>query len=932
MANWLVAVTALLIFSNFAKAACPHKTDFLDEVIDPVISSVAAEIKNAAVDVKPSGVLSELDSQSRKTLVAALHKAANLEQCLLNAYLIAGASVKATPAEFAYLKKTGTHELELNERRAIQFELARSWKKNILQVGVEEMLHLHYVNSLLRALGEKPHFILPMRARNTSGWIIEDWEAVLAGRSINVTVPLNKVSIEAVKNFVMYESTDTLQTEDPFSKEFSSKIKDLHEWELKFRAAEVLMHVNVSTAEMKHLVHDLYLKYSTLPAGSPKEHPAKKMLQSSLHSDDDYNVLKTDSQVKLPKFASISDFYLKTVAPLYEEAFSFGWVKNSNRDLNNELQDPTILDASLLGVGPFYHSKNFMNHKKNYENPLKNYMNVESIINEILAEGEGYIDFPKRLDELLLLDPVDYLNTVVNGPKKASYEYERLRFSHLYKFTHILGSLRHEISLSKKAGLDFEIARAAVPTSTPGMQAMEQQIAKQFNQLNLVTCMWLSRIYEVPHWLGNKAHRNAIEQLATWPLMSLGLRPFMELLSFFGDDVYNNIFRQDIEGLPAAPLHARQLHVLYVAMDMRSQAINDRMDYLAVRVLADIAAWAEEQIVAVQTGVSDEIARGLMITKLNSLMVLKEFKPQFEFRVEGGYSDTNPPPNLFPPEKNANKYEESPVAVSDSSAPLYKNTFVLHLRYSGVGTVQMATDPDPPTDEVGVTGTLMNHAADAPVTFDRSLYWQSHPGVIERGPHSEKSKGMPELGVNVVSASLEFTPESATAYVPYGVMNSVGAVQANGLQMSYQISGLTDLVTLKSEDIVTTKNGRIRVDLLKDPITGKRPFLNGENHLLWKDGEPIDPFHLSISVDGSKEPHLFRSIYGGKDNTTILQMTPEQRVAAKRAPIGFIDNSFIQPWAIKALPTSIQKYLQEGAALNPHSFIDGRLDILGKNV
>lgn len=927
---FLVAIW--LSISSIVSATCPYKASHSEEVSvtpKPVLSQ--SRLQNA--EVSGSGTLSELDAKSRKTLVAALHKAANLEQCLLNAYLIAAASTKCTPAEFAYLPENGTNKMVLNERRAIQFELARSWKTDMLKVGVEEMLHLHYVNSLLRALGEAPHFILPLRS-NTSGWIIEDWEAVLAGKSIEVTVPLSKASITTIKNFVMYESTDSLQTKDPFSEEFSKKIKALHEWELRFRAAEALKHVNATADKKKEIVEELFQVYNNFKPGSDHERLLKKV-GDAMHPDQaDYHLLQTGPTVTLPKFASIADFYLKTVAPLYEEAFSFGWVVNNNRDLNNELQDPTILDASLLGVGPFYHSKNFMHHKKNYKSPLKNFQSVDSIIQEILAEGEGFVDFPKRLDELLAMDPIEYLPIAssfvdVGTYSKVGYNYERLRNSHLYKFTNILGSLRNEIKLSQKAGLKFDIARSAVPilSSTPGLKAMEQQVWKQFNQLNLVTCMWLSRIYEIPHWLGDQTHRNAIEQLATWPLMSLALHPFMELLSFFGDEVYNNIFRQDLEGLPAAPLHARELHTLYYSLEARSQEINERMDYLAVRVLADIAVWAEEQITAVTTDVIDATARRIMITKLKSLMVLKEFRPQFDYRVKGGYSDTAPKTNYFPPSKNANKFEESPVKLEDENPPLYRNSFVLHLRYAGYGTVQMATDPDPPTDEVGATGTLMLHAADAPNMFDRSLFWQPHEGVIERGPKAEKSKGMPSLGVNVVSASLEYTAQSDAKYLPYGNLNSVGAVQSNGMQLYYQLNGLTELLTLQADEIVSAKDGHIRLDLLKDEISGKRPFLNGENHLLWKDGEPIDPYHLSISVDGGKGPNFFRSIFAGDKNTTMLQMTPEQREKSKRGPIGFIDNR-IPSWAYSQLSDSMNNFFNKG--MDPQVFLDGRLDVLGE--
>ena len=39
------------------------------------------------------------------------------------------------------------------------------------------------------------------------------------------------------------------------------------------------------------------------------------------------------------------------------------------------------------------------------------------------------------------------------------------------------------------------------------------------------------------------------------------------------------------------------------------------------------------------------------------------------------------------------------------------------------------------------------------------------------------------------------------------------------------------------------------LDLLEK--NGTKPFLNGENHLVWHDGEPIDPFILAIISDRS---------------------------------------------------------------------------------
>ena len=97
------------------------------------------------------------ERRSRKLLVDMLQQAAQLEHSLLNAYLYSAFSIKSMPHEFESLSG------KENRRRAIQFEKARRWKEGILAVAKEEMLHLHYVECMLRALGEPPSFTLPRR-------------------------------------------------------------------------------------------------------------------------------------------------------------------------------------------------------------------------------------------------------------------------------------------------------------------------------------------------------------------------------------------------------------------------------------------------------------------------------------------------------------------------------------------------------------------------------------------------------------------------------------------------------------------------------------------------------------------------------------------------------------------------------------------------
>ena len=86
-----------------------------------------------------------------------LDEAAQVEHCLLNTYLFAACSLKSLPEEFATLS-----DGRENRRRAIHFERTRAWKQAVLGVAHEEMVHLHYVQCLLRAIGGRPHLGLSL--------------------------------------------------------------------------------------------------------------------------------------------------------------------------------------------------------------------------------------------------------------------------------------------------------------------------------------------------------------------------------------------------------------------------------------------------------------------------------------------------------------------------------------------------------------------------------------------------------------------------------------------------------------------------------------------------------------------------------------------------------------------------------------------------
>ena len=57
------------------------------------------------------------------------------------------------------------------------FERVRDWKLSILSITHEEMMHLHYVQCLLRALVEPADFTLPERSAGSGDWHFEGWRA-----------------------------------------------------------------------------------------------------------------------------------------------------------------------------------------------------------------------------------------------------------------------------------------------------------------------------------------------------------------------------------------------------------------------------------------------------------------------------------------------------------------------------------------------------------------------------------------------------------------------------------------------------------------------------------------------------------------------------------------------------------------------------------
>lgn len=834
------------------------------------------------------------DGEARELLVDLLKEAAQLEHCLLDTYLYTACSLKSTPGELA---AAGGQE---NRRRGIQFERLRSWKRSLLLVAHEEMLHLHYVQCMLRALGEPPSFALPERSPESRDWFIPAWRARIGDEPVGeegVEVPVEPMSPAAARRFVVYESTDALQDGDPFSPKMTALYERLHEFEVDFRLESMLFDVpDAKRKEAKERLAELYGSLTPIPEEGLPAHAA----------------FATEAELpgveELP-FQSIADLYERGILPLYREAYDFGWVKHDNVDLADELLDPEHAQEGLLPIGPIYREKNFERQEAtaddNPEPPLRNYMDLEGIVAAIVDEGEGVTGFDSGAEALLAkVETLGGARAYLEALKKDAAEpkeptpgwlkdCEFLRQSHLYRFAMVLTELEAERDLSERVGLDFEPARR--PLDAEGSVAlgqMAEELPIQFNACYLVLVSWLSRIYEVRDWAADRPRRQAIEMIATWPMMSIAIRPLLELASFLPVDLHQ-LFRVEPEALPTLPVHAQQLYPLY-AGPKRSEKINERIDYLAVKVLADVAAWARRQIDAVTAADIDPAAKEMMLTRLGEIGHLDEFEKQLPYRMHGGYSNLPPDIAFNNSEPDRKRFEENPTNL----AAVFKDSLVMRLRFAGRGLVQTATDPDPPTDEVGVTGTDMVHPADGERTFDRALIWQ--PGedqgnAIVRGP----AAGMPPLGVDGGEVDLMVVTgaEGASAtYVPSGLMNSTGAVQTTGVQLDMVVSGLDELLSLTAAEIVGPD---AKIQMALKPKDGQWPFQNGYNHLVWRDGEPIDPFVLEVRAGAAR---FQREIFN--EGRSLLEMTPLQRQLSGRGPWGFDSYEGLPDWVLAGLPGS----------------------------
>src|SRR5262249_53605455 len=161
---------------------------------------------------------------------------------------------------------------------------------------------------------------------------------------------------------------------------------------------------------------------------------------------------------------------------------------------------------------------------------------------------------------------------------------------------------------------------------------------------------------------GDRPRRLAVEMLAAWPLMSLAIRPFLELASCLPVDL-SQLFRLERDALPGLPVHAQQLHSLYVDKE-RSEEINHEIDNFVIRTLSDIASWARRQASAFEDTEIPPHEKHLIVSRLKALGTLNEFEKQFPFREHGGYSSRLPDVGYRQRHPNSDRYEEDPTVIS----------------------------------------------------------------------------------------------------------------------------------------------------------------------------------------------------------------------------------------------------------------------------
>ena len=833
-----------------------------------------------------------------KELVALLRQAAMTEHSLMCSYLYAACIIKTLPCELAD-----------PVRGAAQFETARTTKASLLRVAVEEMLHLHYVNCLLRALGERHEFGLPPRDK-AGAFLFPDWHIHVDGACDKGTrVPLQKCTAEQLDRFVVYEATDGVQAW-PSDKRHDCAVR-IHQWETLLHCAQTTRITSVDgqgnttvtspdniDEPLTMALYGLYAGEAPPPAGA-----AQSSLAPAVCAPPDAAF----------HFQSIGDLYMQEILPRYRMAHAHGWMVVNNKDFANELQYDSV-DGRL----PFNLTTNrAKRYQEQHDANVTTLMHYEGMIQEIVEQGEGFQDVDTKVTDFLATFPVSmagvraYLTAAGDGlspnqracpmspkhkqtaPSKALEtgsatdlplaDFGELRMSHLYSHARSYGFVANETRLNPT----FACHRADLPVhdDCPTLATLRGAIARQFNVVFMIMRMWLGRMYDTDDWYADESRRRTIENVATWPLMSLGIRPLLEIAAMFGAAEGAQLFRVGRDDcadqyLPSDNQEALALHRSIYA-PLHTQEHNKYCDQLALLALTTQRRWVRTMasgISALPPTALPQPYRDVIIQNLQSVDAVGDMENQFIWRVMGGDSDAPPPLGTVTPDvsfsEQVTKFNATQCAV-------------LRVRFQGAVSICFATDPDPTFDVAGTSGSLRLFAADVtptyrhlqkPVTFRDTVPSTTACRVI--GPNDTDSDPQtPRVGLRVTEAAVLLAETASASLSPtnYATTNPQGH---QTLSFQLNVEGMTAVSAL---DHVTTAAPTV-VDL--EPVGNVHPRFNGYNHLVSRqNAEPMDPFQLAFrSVASPGESHVFlrRRCVG----LSFPEMTANQRCSSGRFGFG----------------------------------------------
>ncbi|PRP89787.1 hypothetical protein PROFUN_00129 [Planoprotostelium fungivorum] len=534
-------------------------------------------------------------------------------------------------------------------------------------------------------------------------------------------------------------------------------------------------------------------------------------------------------------------------------------------------------------------------------------------------------------------------------PRGSVAALRRFKTAHLYRFFVMMGGNQQWTLWNNQIRAKSQSTTPPAPfiprrtfkeiqENSPAKQ-LQKEVAEWFNVCYYSIIVWLARIYEgKADWETDRTRRQSIEQLATWPLMSMCIRPFLELASFFTEDTpsangWGRFFRTDKNNyvFPSE-------HIIPEAYKLLLQDLSKpEQDETIFSILTKASDWARTWLETSQkeSAFSHLESHQVKIVqnRLYCLINLKDVHKQFQFRMDGFYSSDikgeAPKDNTYREQvvtghnKQDPKYNYIPVqnGIDDEWKDVEK---VLRVRFCGRSNIFLATDPDHNTDEAGVTGTARIHFSDK--RDDPEHPWHmlnreivTNPNVKEGkhimqrapqgqvGPKNTDPGTVEPVGVRVVSIDVFETKgqPKVSLDLPHPEKAPIAGLTNLG-EPVYQLNGDNDTLGVLKD---------LTVDL--DRISGESkyhvPNFFGLNHMAWWDGEPIDHFYISLTSKKNGDLRVARMVKRGTEE--LLDVPPVTRAWSGRGPI-FIDavpNSYgtYPPWVLSEL-SARDMQLQKG--------------------